>query len=504
MKSGKDSGFSIVALMVGIAVLLILLGAAMPVWHTVVQRDREEELIFRGEQYVDAIIRFYGKYNRYPLSLDELNEIDGRRFVRKLWTDPMMEDGRWILIFASHNGPPKITSQRGGAAGANALSMGGLRGGGGGGLNPGEGSGFNPPAGGDDPFGGGRRGNDPFAGGGAGGGRGGGGGGLGGGRGTSPPDGGGNFPGGGGLNGPGAGGLETPGNQAFTQPHGGEMSGGLNPAPAWSSPGATFLHGSNPGTDIGPTASFGQAAFAGGQQTHQSGGGSRQGGGGFNGGGGGGFNGGGGGGFSGGGGGGGFNGGGGRNPNDPFGGGGGSGNRGGGNGSGLDDIFGKSGDLFGNQDSAMLNPYESLQGTQEDIVLNARPIIGVRSRSPDSAIREYNGQSTYDQWIFKVEQMPERRAGGAGGRGGQPPTRLGGDAAQGSGAPVKVPPGGFGQGKEKDESRRDDKGKETGRGGGGRGGFQLPDRGQGGGGAGGGGGGGGGGAGGGGGFGGGG
>jgi type II secretory pathway pseudopilin PulG len=113
----SEGGFSIVALMVGIAVLMILLGASMPVWHTVVLRDREEELIFRGEQYVDAIIRFYGKNNRYPVSLEELahseGNFGGQRFVRKLWKDPMMEDGRWILIFASHGGPPKITGFRG-------------------------------------------------------------------------------------------------------------------------------------------------------------------------------------------------------------------------------------------------------------------------------------------------------------------------------------------------------------------------------------------------------
>lgn len=489
-RPSNEGGFGIVALMVGIAVLMILLGASMPVWHTVVQRDREEELIFRGEQYVDAIIRFYGKNNRYPTSLDELanveGEFGGQRFVRQLWKDPMMEDGLWILIFASHGGPPKITGFQG--AGANALTMGGQRGGG---LQGGGGPGLTQPSGGADPFGGG-------AGGGAlGGGRqgssggswsGGSGSNLGGGRGSSPPDGGGSFPGGGGglggggLQGPVGGGLETPGGLVST-PWGGETSSGLNNSPAWSNPGATFLHGSNQAMSFpspaasGQLSSFGQATVPDDRQTHQSGRQSQPGGGGW-GGGGGGFSGGGGG-LGGGGGGGGFGGGGGgrnRGNSGGFGGGQGNGLGGpGGDGSqSLDDIFGQSGDLFGNSDDLVLNPFEGLQGREGEIQINARPIIGVRSRSPESAIREYNGQSVYDQWVFKVEQLPERQSTASRGRGSSSPDRRGpGSTGGGRGGSNMLPPSGTG----KTDSKKESKGKDqnTGKGGASAGGrHQLP------------------------------
>jgi|GEM_PF-995063 len=440
MKSGKDSGFSLVAVMVGIAVALIMLGAAMPVWHTVVQRDKEEELIFRGEQYVDAIIRFYGKNNRYPLSLEELEDLDGQRYVRKLWTDPMEEDGRWILIFASHNGPPKTGSSQGGVAGGlGAASPGGAAGGAnrGGGLTGGAGPGLTAPAGGNDPFGGGRQGNDPFAGGGSTGG-----GSLGGGRGTSPPDGGGNFPGGG-FGGGGSlqgtpGGFGASGGSSLGETRG-SAAGGLPTAPAVANPGATFLHGSSSGSGFGQASAFGQWTSADNRQTHQSGGGSS--GGGFGGGGwgpgndpfaGGGSSGGGwgsGGGRSGGGGW--DSGSGGGRGSDPFGG-------GSGGSQSLDDLFGQSDDLFGNRDDVMLNPFEALQGTEEDIVLNARPIIGVRSRNRDSAIREYNGQATYDQWVFKVEQMPQRTGGSGRANAGV------GGPGQGQGAAINLGGGGFG------------------------------------------------------------
>ena len=38
-------------LIVGLAVMAVLMTAAMPVWKHTVQREKEEELVFRGEQY---------------------------------------------------------------------------------------------------------------------------------------------------------------------------------------------------------------------------------------------------------------------------------------------------------------------------------------------------------------------------------------------------------------------------------------------------------------------
>ena len=54
------------ALLVAMAVMAIVLSTAMPVYQTVVRREREAELVFRGEQYARAIGLFQRKYTQRP------------------------------------------------------------------------------------------------------------------------------------------------------------------------------------------------------------------------------------------------------------------------------------------------------------------------------------------------------------------------------------------------------------------------------------------------------
>ncbi len=78
------------ALIVAIAVMAVLMTAAMPVWKHLVQREKEEELVFRGEQYAHAIGMFQRRTaNAYPPSLDVLVQ---QKFLRKKYKDPITND----------------------------------------------------------------------------------------------------------------------------------------------------------------------------------------------------------------------------------------------------------------------------------------------------------------------------------------------------------------------------------------------------------------------------
>jgi type II secretory pathway pseudopilin PulG len=102
----RERGYTLIILMVAIAVLSIGLLVVIPVWETQIQREREEELIFRGKQYVEAIRLYQIKYpGRFPESLDKLLE---EKCIRKLYSDPMTKDGDWNIIL-HHEGP---TSQK--------------------------------------------------------------------------------------------------------------------------------------------------------------------------------------------------------------------------------------------------------------------------------------------------------------------------------------------------------------------------------------------------------
>jgi type II secretory pathway pseudopilin PulG len=93
-------GFTLVGLLIIIAIATIMLAAAFPLWTSVVQREKEEELIFRGEAYKEAIQEFFRTFGRPPQKLEELVEMEPRT-IRKLYLDPMTEDGEWELVKAS-------------------------------------------------------------------------------------------------------------------------------------------------------------------------------------------------------------------------------------------------------------------------------------------------------------------------------------------------------------------------------------------------------------------
>src|ERR1041384_6734799 len=86
----RSDGYAMAALLVGMTIMAIFLSMALPAWKTAAQREKEAELIFRGEQYARAVTLFQRKYaNTFPPNLDILlNE----HYLRKKYKDPMTED----------------------------------------------------------------------------------------------------------------------------------------------------------------------------------------------------------------------------------------------------------------------------------------------------------------------------------------------------------------------------------------------------------------------------
>jgi type II secretory pathway pseudopilin PulG len=92
-----QSGYTLVAVVIGIAILSIMITAVAPAISTIMRRDRELELIFRGKQYARAIVLFQRRYGRYPTSLREMYE-NRPRTIRKLFKDPMCNCDDWYLL----------------------------------------------------------------------------------------------------------------------------------------------------------------------------------------------------------------------------------------------------------------------------------------------------------------------------------------------------------------------------------------------------------------------
>jgi len=87
------------ALLVAMSVMAVVLSVALPAWSHLIRREREEELIFRGNQYARAINLYQRKYaNASPANLDVLIK---ERLLRKKFKDPLSpnEDGEFQMLY---------------------------------------------------------------------------------------------------------------------------------------------------------------------------------------------------------------------------------------------------------------------------------------------------------------------------------------------------------------------------------------------------------------------
>lgn len=102
-----EAGFAY--LMALFMVLAIVISSEIVVENslTVGRREREGELIWRGNQYVRAIRLYYHKTGHYPQSLDDLKTgLPDLHFLRTAaYKDPMnTEDGSWRFIYVTGSG----------------------------------------------------------------------------------------------------------------------------------------------------------------------------------------------------------------------------------------------------------------------------------------------------------------------------------------------------------------------------------------------------------------
>jgi type II secretory pathway pseudopilin PulG len=99
----SEAGYTLVIFVMVIAVMAIMMTVAVQTVSFQMQREREAELIFRGEQYVEGIRLFRQKYGRHPMRLKEMWEANPK-VLRRKWKDPMTDSERWGLVFVGQEG----------------------------------------------------------------------------------------------------------------------------------------------------------------------------------------------------------------------------------------------------------------------------------------------------------------------------------------------------------------------------------------------------------------
>jgi type II secretory pathway pseudopilin PulG len=106
-RSNSQKGYVLLMVLFLLAVLTISLLAATQSVVTQIRRDREQEMVHRGQQYVRAIRRYYRKFGRYPAKIEDLESANNIRFLRRRYKDPMTPSGEWkVLHYGEAKNPP--------------------------------------------------------------------------------------------------------------------------------------------------------------------------------------------------------------------------------------------------------------------------------------------------------------------------------------------------------------------------------------------------------------
>ena len=100
----SEGGYALLAVMAAAAIALIMLARALPQEAMRAQRLREERLIMRGEQYTRAIELYFREHKKYPEELDDLEDTNGVRYLRRRYQDPITGEDEWRLIHMGTDG----------------------------------------------------------------------------------------------------------------------------------------------------------------------------------------------------------------------------------------------------------------------------------------------------------------------------------------------------------------------------------------------------------------
>jgi type II secretory pathway pseudopilin PulG len=89
LRNRRQRGYVLLTLLLTTSLLVVAAAVVAPMITLQIKRDREEELIHRGMEYRRAIRAYVKHTGNFPLSLDQLENASGNRYLRRRYKDPM-------------------------------------------------------------------------------------------------------------------------------------------------------------------------------------------------------------------------------------------------------------------------------------------------------------------------------------------------------------------------------------------------------------------------------
>lgn len=93
-----ERGFALLVIFLLAGAVALMLYMQMPRVAFEAQRDKEQLLIDRGEQYKRAIQEYFVQFKKYPSKIEDLENTNNQRFLRRRYIDPMTGKDDWRLI----------------------------------------------------------------------------------------------------------------------------------------------------------------------------------------------------------------------------------------------------------------------------------------------------------------------------------------------------------------------------------------------------------------------
>jgi len=111
-----EEGYILLTMLLVVALMAIFALAVITEMKFTMQRDQEQEMIHRGVQYSRAVRGYYKKFGRYPTRLEDLENTNNLRYLRKRYKDPVNKNQEFRLL---HFGEQGVT------LGGGGISLGG-------------------------------------------------------------------------------------------------------------------------------------------------------------------------------------------------------------------------------------------------------------------------------------------------------------------------------------------------------------------------------------------
>jgi type II secretory pathway pseudopilin PulG len=100
----QERGFAMLFVLLMAGLVAITLYMALPRAAFEAQREKEQTLIDRGSQYKRAVQLYVRQNKRWPAKIEDLENTNGKRFLRKRYVDPMTGKDEWRPVHVGPNG----------------------------------------------------------------------------------------------------------------------------------------------------------------------------------------------------------------------------------------------------------------------------------------------------------------------------------------------------------------------------------------------------------------